>query len=241
MTNLSSSSIPKRLTRERILIAAPLLLGLISAGVVVVLQLLPIQERIAELDARLQDLRTLQQQGPMLRQRIDVAQNNLKQAQVKQALLLDLVAGRDQIQTFLALLDQRAMTTGVVIQRFEPLQQVSSLGDSQARIRGSSDQSPLKSVDPLEDLGYRRTAVALTVFGSYKQLHYFLKEMEKLEVVVEASDLTLEAASDSGVDDEASSNQQRIELSLRFSFYDRSPVNESGTFSSPESVGEAPN
>ena len=80
MTNLSSSSIPQRLSRERILIAAPLLLGLISAGVVVVLQLLPTQERIAELDARLQDLRALQQQGPVLRQRIDAAQNNLKQA-----------------------------------------------------------------------------------------------------------------------------------------------------------------
>ena len=78
--------------------AAPLLLGLISAGVVVVLQLLPTQERIAELDARLQDLRALQQQGPVLRQRMDAAQNNLKQAQVQQALLLDLVAGRDQIQ-----------------------------------------------------------------------------------------------------------------------------------------------
>ena len=68
--------------------------------------------------------------------------------------------------------------------------------------------------------------MALNVVVSYARLQSFLQEMEKLEVVVEASDLNLEAASESGVDDEATTNQQRIALSLRFSFYDRIPANE---------------
>ena len=240
MTNLSADSASPRLSRERILMATPMLLGLLAAGGVVVLQVLPTDERIAELDARLQDVRALRQQVPMMRQRLEVAENKLDQAQLQQALLLELVAGRDRIQTFLALLDQRARTAGVEIQRFEPLQEALSLKDSQARPRGSSDQTPSDSLDPLQHLGYRRTAVALSVLGFYDQLHSFLKEMEKLEVLVEANDLKLEAVSDSGEEKKASTNQQKIELSLRFSFYDRSSAEESSSLSSAESAEEAP-
>ena len=242
MTNLSADSASPRLSRERILMATPLLLGLLAAGGVVVLQVLPTDERIAELHARLQDVRALRQQVPVMRQRLEVAENKLDQAQLQQALLLELVAGRDRIQTFLALLDQRARTAGVEIRRFEPLQEALSLKDSQARRRGSSDQTSSDPVDPLQDLGYRRTAVALSVLGFYDQLHSFLKEMEKLEVLVEASDLKLEAASDSGEEKKASTNQQKIELSLRFSFYDRSPDKEQkpSGLSSAESAEEAP-
>ena len=66
--------------------------------------------------------------------------------------------------------------------------------------RGSSKQNSSDPVDPLQDLGFRRKDVALSVIGSYAQLQSFLQEMEKLEVV-EASDLNLNVASDSGADD----------------------------------------
>ena len=241
MTNLSSSSNSPSLSRERILMAAPLLIGLLVAGGVVLLQLLPTDERIAELDARLQEVRALQTQVPGMRKRLDAAENKLEQAQLQQAVLLDLIAGRDRIQTFLALLDQRARNTGVEIQRFEPLQADVPSKNAQSRPRGSSKQNSSDPVNPLQDLGYRRTAVALNVIGSYTQLQYFLQEMEKLEVVVEASDLNLVAASESGTNDEATTNQQRIALSLRFSFYDRLPANQPGQVASPASVEEAPN
>ena len=241
MTNLSSSSNSPSLSRERILMAAPLLIGLLVAGGVVLLQMLPTDERIAELDARLQEVRALQTQVPGMRKRLDAAENKLEQAQLQQAVLLDLIAGRDRIQTFLALLDQRARNTGVEIQRFEPLQADVLLNNAQSRQRGSSKQTSSDPVNPLQDLGYRRTAVALNVIGSYTQLQYFLQEMEKLEVVVEASDLNLVAASESGMNDEATTNQQRIALSLRFSFYDRLPANQPGQVARPTSVEEAPN
>ena len=241
MTNLSSSSNSPSLSRERILVAAPLLLGLLTAGGLVLLQLLPTDERIAELDARLKEVRALQTQVPGMRQRLDAAENKLEKAQVQQAVLLDLIAGRDRIQTFLALLDQRARNTGVEIQRFEPLQADVPSKNAQSRQRGSSKQNSSDPVNPLQDLGYRRTAVALNVIGSYTQLQHFLQEMEKLEVVVEASDLNLEAVSESGANDEATTNQQRIALSLRFSFYDRLPANQPGQVAPRASVEEAPN
>ena len=253
MTNLSADSASTRFSRERILTLIPLFLGLFAAGGVFVLQVLPTDDRIAELESRLQDVRALRLQVPLMRQRLEVAENKLEQAQVQQGLLLELVAGTDRIQTFLALLDQRARTAGVEIQRIEPLQQVSSVDEAQSRQDDSSDQKSSNSNDPLKDLGYRRTSLALNVVGLYDQLHYFLKEMEKLEVLVEASDLRLEADSDSDVESDsdaesnsdakkrAPTNQQKIELSLRFSFYDRLPANELGAVSTAAASEEAPN
>ena len=255
MTNLSADSASPRFSRERILTLIPLFLGLFAAGGVFVLQVLPTDDRIAELESRLQDVRALRLQVPVMRQRLEVAENKLEQAQVQQGLLLELVAGTDRIQTFLALLDQRARTAGVEIQRIEPLQQVSSVDEAQSRQDDSSDQKSSNSNDPLKDLGYRRTSLALNVVGLYDQLHYFLKEMEKLEVLVEASDLRLEAESDSDSDvvsdsdaesdsdakKRALTNQQKIELSLRFSFYDRLPANELGAVSTAAASEEAPN
>ena len=253
MANLSADSASPRFSREQILTLTPLLLGLLAAGGLFVLQVLPTNERIAELESRLQDVRASRLKVPVMRQRLEVAEDKLEQAQVQQGLLLELVAGTDRIQTFLALLDQRARTAGVEIQRIEPLQQVSSVDEAQSRQDDSSDQKSSNSNDPLKDLGYRRTSLALNVVGLYDQLHYFLKEMEKLEVLVEASDLRLEADSDSDVESDsdaesnsdakkrAPTNQQKIELSLRFSFYDRLPANELGAVSTAAASEEAPN
>ena len=243
MTNLSPSSNSLLFSRERVLMAAPLIVGLLVSGGMVVMQLLPTNERIEQLELRLNDLNVSRQQVPVLSQRLDAALKKLEEAQIQQAVLLDLIADSDRVQTFLALLDQRARVTGVVIQRFEPMQQTSPAKGARSRQGGSSDQTSFNASDPLQDLGYRRTSVALNVVGSFSQLHYFLQEMEKLEVVVEVSDLTLEAASNSADDGEATpkKGQQRLALSLSFSFYDRLSAHELGTVGSAAVAEEAPN
>ena len=69
----------------------------------------------------------------------------------------------------------------------------------------------------MTDLGYRQTAVSLGVEGGFEALQDFLQRMESLEVVVEASDLSLRSLSL-----EAPSAQSLTELALRLSFLDRS-------------------
>ena len=66
-------------------------------------------------------------------------------------------------------------------------------------------------------LGYRRTAVSLGGDGGFEALQDFLQRMESLEVVVEASDLSLRSLSL-----EAPSAESLTELALRLSFLDRS-------------------
>ena len=57
----------------------------------------------------------------LLERRLVEAQNTLDLREQQQEVLLDLIAGQDRIQTFLALLGQEARASGVEIRRHEPL------------------------------------------------------------------------------------------------------------------------
>ena len=212
MTNFSSGAGPARFTRERILTAVPLLMGSLVAAVLVVVLLRPTFQRSRVLADRLTQVRAQEQQLPAMRQRLKAANQELQTAQNQQAVLLDLLAGRDRIQTFLALLDQVAGVTGVEIVRFEPLR---DRPDSTPQSKSSE-----ASADPLEALGYQKTSIALQARGSYSGLQRFLQSMESLEIMVEGSDLELTSLQRVPSADKQSISP-RTTLAVRLSFYDR--------------------
>ena len=236
MTNLSASSGSVLFSRERILTAVPLLIGSMSAVFLVVGQLFPTIERVRVLNVRLMQVSALEQQLPAMRQRLRAANRNLQKAKNQQALLLDLIAGADRIQTFLSLVDQLARVNKVVVMRFEPLEELS---DKASEVQPPDGQqrtlSKKKITEQREDsmlaLGYRKTSIALQIFGSYENLQRFLKGMESLEIVVESSDLAL-TSRQMNLDAENQRQETGVELSVRLSFYDRQPQ-EAGMGDSP--------
>ena len=82
---------------------------------------------------------SLQRSLPALERQLSQAEAELRIAEEKQALLLGLLAGRDKVQTFLALLNQQAVASGVQMQRYEPLK---SPPPTQGRI--PAEQQPIQ-------------------------------------------------------------------------------------------------
>ena len=152
----------------------------------------------------------------------DVVRAALEEAEQQQALLIDLLAGRDKVQTFLALLNQQALLSGVEIQRYEPIMASPSLSESQpSRSTSRLGNDKTDSTDPLLALGYQKSSVALAVRGPYAGLQKFLQKMESLELLVESSDLEIKAAATNN-DDQAGTAPvaSRTELTIQLSFYD---------------------
>ena len=229
MTNLAAGSRPSLLSRERILLGVPLLLGaLIAAGIGWFL-MRPAQERVVALDTRVEELSALQRQLPLLDRQLVKANAKFAQAQQQQALLLDLIGGKDRIQTFLAMLDQVSRQTGVDIQRYEPLA-VKQAESAQSPAQGinKSKASP-PPADPLLALGYRQSSVVLRVEGPYQALQRFLQQMEALELLVESSDLNLQASGTTTETEDGSPSVARTALSIRLSFYDRAESPQTAT------------
>jgi type IV pilus assembly protein PilO len=229
LTNLAAGSSPSLLSRDRILLGVPLLVGaLIAAGIGWFL-LRPAQERFVVLETRVEELSALQRQLPLLDRQLVEANAKFAKAQHQQALLLDVIAGKDRIQTFLAMLDQVSRQTGVNIERYEPLAVKKADAAQPPARRNNKTKAPPPPTDPLLALGYRQSSVVLRVEGQYQSLQRFLQQMEALELLVESSDLNLQASGNTSETDDGSPSVASTALSIRLSFYDRAESPQSAT------------
>ena len=161
-----------------------------------------------------------------MERQLNQAEIELRIAEEKQALLVDLLAGRDKVQTFLALLNQQAVASGVQMLRYEPLKTPPpQQGQSrQNNRRSKAKQKAEAQQDPLQELGYRKSSIALEVSGSFGGVQTFLQRVEALELLVESSQLELKAVVDQDEDDLAQPAAIRTQLTLKLSFYDLVPV-----------------
>ena len=225
MTNLRNGASPALLSRDRILVGAPLLIGVALAMGVGFGMLRPTLERVDALEARLADLQGQQRSLPGLERRLVEAQTSLDLREQKQVVLLDLIAGQDRIQTFLALLGQEARASGVEIRRYEPLTAPSSTTSTERRPRSSQQTKPEPAKNLMEELGYHRSSIALQVTGGYAGLQQFLQRMERLQLLVESSELSLKTTTAPKPDPDGSGvlAPAPTDLSLRLTFYDRKP------------------
>ena len=222
MTNLIPSARLRWITRGRVLVGLPIAFGLLLTLPLLLVFLLPAWQDTKELEQRRDSLKQLQRNLPALEQQLEKARSALEEAEQQQALLIDLLAGRDKVQTFLALLNQQALLSGVEIQRYEPIKASPSLSESQpSRSTSRLGNDRTDSTDPLLALGYQKSSVALAVRGPYAGLQKFLQKMESLELLVESSDLEIKAAATNN-DDQAGTAPvaSRTELTIQLSFYD---------------------
>ena len=227
MTNLNSTARRQWITRGRVLVGLPIAFGLILSASVVLLVMRPVVQDVQELKRRRDALLQLQSNLPALESRLGTEAAALQRAEQQQSLLIGMLAGRDKVQTFLALLNQQALISGVTIQRYEPINNPTPSSELQqpASKRRTEDEQ-VESADPLLALGYQKSLVALAVRGPYAGLQEFLQQMESLELLVESSDLEIKAGAERKGDEQAAGPavESRTELTMQLSFYDLAPV-----------------
>ena len=223
---MSNRLTTSRLTRRRLLVGLPLGLGVLVSAAVLLVAVRPLFQRLQGLQARRDTLLSLQHRAPALERQLSQAEAELRIAEEQQALLVGLLAGRDEVQTFLALLNQQAMASGVQIQRYEPLKTPPpQQGQSrQNNRRSKAKQKAEAQQDPLQELGYRKSSIALEVSGSFGGVQTFLQRMEALELLVESSELELQAVVDQDDNDSDQLAAVTTQLTLKLSFYDIAPV-----------------
>ena len=227
MTNLISSGRRPWVTRGRVLVGLPISLGLLISVPVLVAALRPAWQDVQELERRRDSLLELQRNLSALVKQLETESAALAEAQQQQALLLGLLAGRDNVQTFLALLNQQALLSGVAIQRYEPIKTPPPSSRPPKRpsrstsVKGDEASDP---PDPLLAAGYQKTSVGLAVRGPYAGLQKFLQRMEALELLVESSELEIKVGVQ-GNDKEAATPPvaSRTQLTVQLSFYDPQP------------------
>ena len=224
MTNLSPEQPGwrRRITRERILVVVPSLLGLLLAGGLFAAVGLPMRGRLEEQRQRLAELETKRGSIPSLEVRLEESDADLVGEEQKQSVLVNLLAGRGQIRTFLALLSRESAASGVVISRYEPIAAAPPAPETTASPgqNTKADEASPAVRDPMAALGYQKSSMLLQVEGPYPGLLQFLRRMERLELLVQPSDLSLKAldtaANTPAKQEETAPPQTRLKLTLSF-------------------------
>ena len=240
MTNLIPTGRRQGISRGRVLVGLPIAVGLLLSMPLLLLVLRPAWQTMHQLEQRRNSLRELQRTLPVVEAQLQKENAALEQAQRQQALLIGLLAGREKVQTFLALLNQQALLSGVTIQRYEPIKTptpVSPLQRRSSRSTSGAGDEPQEPQDPLQVLGYQKSSVALAVSGPYAGLQEFLQRMEALELLVESSDLEIKAAVQ-GKDEEGVTPtvESRTQLTVQLSFYDPQPEGDDVSDNSKEKL-----
>ena len=225
MTNLngSESSWQNYLTRERVLVGTPLLVGALIGAGLFALAGLPHWLESGERTRRISELKVQEQSLPLIAARVQQEQQKLVAAKQQQDLVVNLVAGRGEIETFLTQLSRTATATGVVIERYEPASAAPGVTDPPNQETKNQDRGADNEAKAPPDMkGYEKTAVLLQVSGPYEGVLQFLRSMEELELLVQPSDLELMA-----VEGAASTEDQPVtigppptRLKLRLTFFD---------------------
>ena len=223
MTNLLTTPRRPWLTRGRLLVGLPLGCGVLVSSALALVAVWPLSQTLRGLEKRRDTFLSLQRSRPALERQLNQDQTELRIAEEKQALLVGMLAGHENVQTFLALLNQQAVAAGVQMQRYEPLKTPPPTQglSRQNKRRSKSKQKSEQPQDPLQALGYKKSSVALEVSGPFGGLQTFLQRLEALELLVESSELQLKAVVEKTNDDPAQSSTQ---LTLKLSFYDLAPI-----------------
>jgi len=195
MTASSSSAVSAWFSPERILLVLPIVFGvgvgtlLVMVGVVpVVVQLQQVREEV--------ELMELKKIGlPALRDQLNTLQRDLEAKQEQQTRLVAVVAGSNQLKTFLATLNELTDLMGVQIQAVETKPVVRYVAPSPSpqsdQVQTAVASTPPLPTDPLLRPGLERRSVVISMQGPFIALLGFLRELEALEVITITDELTL--------------------------------------------------
>ena len=130
-------------------------------------------------------------------------------AQQQQDLLLGLLAGTNELTTFIAELDQLAQTAGVSIEITEP-------GAIERYIApvDTDDGAIVDILDPLLHPRLEKRSANLNVRGPYRSVLTFIQALEKLQVFVIISDLQIDVERRASQDPDDQAAVTRMSLVL---------------------------
>jgi type IV pilus assembly protein PilO len=176
------------------------LLGALLAALAAGLLLWPALQQLQRDQQQLNDLKEQVARLPLLRQQLTRLRENLEEAQQKQRRILGLIAGSGDISTFMSQLGREAIKSGVQLDSYEPVTTTPAAdpaskpsGQPPAGKPAAADGKapPPEPVDPLLGPGLQKTSMLITARGRASQLLDFLRRVERLNLLVVQSDLSV--------------------------------------------------
>ena len=190
---------------------------------------------------RLRQLQALREEVSLLRGQLKVLDQNEEKGEAQKTRLVEVVTGRGDPGTFLAMLDREARATGVRLDLYEPQTAATvpppatprpnamatpsapggqTLPGAKAPATGAPASPPVPGA-PIEIEGLQRRTVLMSARGPFPALLAFLRRVETLSILVAQNDLNLSLDEPKSADPKASAKLPDVVLKIAFSLYTR--------------------
>ena len=218
MTNfqLTSSSRQRLITPERAVFVLPIFAGALLSLLIALFALPPLVLQLNERRTRVAEMERKRDELPLLRKQLELLLQSRDKLQLQQNGLLNLVAGREALTTWLTTLNRLAATLGVSIIQIEP-QPVEAYVPPTPPKDGAAPPQPVRTAsDPLLASSVEKHSAIVTLKAPFQDLVELLRQTELIQVIVIASDLEMQPASQA-----MTPNRIETTLKLKFSTYGR--------------------
>ena len=216
------------ITRPQLLLGVPAVLGGIVAAGFAAFVAWPQWQQVQVGRSRVAELREIEAQLPLMAGQLQREQQGVQKAQAQQALVLQLIAGSGTLATFMAQVDRLAALSGVKLSLYEPI--VSAAPPADPKTQGQpkpaeKDGPPPPPPDPLLAPGLAKQELLLSAAGRFLALQQFMRQLEKLNVLVVQSNLQLaaEAPAAPAVPGKGPSAGLPVQLKMSVATYYRPP------------------
>jgi hypothetical protein len=197
MTNFQSAEALQRrwITPERAVLVLPVLGGAVLAVLVLMFGLSPLLVQVQQRRSAVEEMQRKESDLPLLKRQLDALLQRQLDAQAQQQRLLELVAGKAPLSTWLTQINRLAAQQGLAILSVEPQPIERYRPPAPPPPAGGAappPNQPPPPADPLLTSTVEKHSVLLVLQGPFPRLVAFLQQLELLQVIVTASDLELE-------------------------------------------------
>lgn len=261
MTNLQQGAprISARLLR-RLWLGLPVAAGGVLTALLVGSLLIPQWLAFRQDAERLRQLQALREEVTLLRGQLKVVDQQDEKGEAQKVRLVELVTGRGDPGTFLAMLDREARATGVQLDLYEP-QAPSPVAppptprQNPAGTPAPATGQPLPGANaaapaagapaappgaPTEIEGLQRRTVLMAARGSYPALLNFLRRVEALSILVVQNNLNVSLEEAKTVDPKVGAKPPVVVLKLAFNLYTRPPEAKAAAAAAAPAAGAPP-
>jgi|APCry1669189070_1035195.scaffolds.fasta_scaffold00024_29 hypothetical protein len=213
-------------TLRRLWLLVPALSGLAIAVLLALTVLGPLWTSLQRDSKRMRELELLRDEVGLLRTQITRQDEEEDKATKRRAKLIELITGNGNLSTFLAMVDEEAGNAGIRLDMYEPQGSLPAAAGATAARGSVSPVAPTgrraakaQVGGPIIVPGLDRRGLLLSASGRYPALLDFLRRLERRNVLVVQSDLSLTTDAARQGDSTPLKPRSTVQMKLNISLY----------------------
>ena len=175
----------------------PIVVGLISSSLLLVVGLLPINNKVKIISKELNEYKQKSLELNLVSNDFKKAKLQLKDTFKDKFILIDIIAGNTDLKTLFAKLNSLAIESSITIEKIKPIVLVNFENKNLSNPYNEIDQESSNNDDPLITPETFKEILNFELSGNYDDLISFLQKIESLENLISIDSLKLKASNQS--------------------------------------------